>query len=140
MKTVIKYICIYLIMMTIVKCDYKGVPDERIFSMNALIKDFRINIDDEFIIQVAGNPTTGYSWYLDNNSDETHLEALNLNQHKSSKDYEVNDHPVGFTGVGGVYYFRFKGVQKGTYFLLFINKRIWEKTNLKERRVTIHIE
>ena len=123
-----------------VKCDYKGIPEDRIFSMDALRKHFTIDIDKEFIIQVGGNPTTGYIWHLEKSSDDKNLLAINLNENKSCKDYEINEHPVGFTGVGGVYYFKFIGIKKGIYFLLFIYKRPWEDKNFKERRITIEIK
>ena len=140
MKTMIKYICICLILMSFVKSDYKGVPENRIFSIDQPIKDITVDQDDIFCIKVAGNPTTGYSWFLNENSDENNLKALNLNKYKSSEDYVINKHPEGFVGVGGVYYFNFKGVQKGNFNLLFVNKRPWEETNAKERRITINVE
>lgn len=127
----------------IIRCDYKDVPDQRIFDLDKDIEkeayEFNAGVNDEFYIKIHGNPTTGYSWYLSENSDKENLLALNLSDVDSSADYQVDPHPPGFVGIGGTFYFRFKGLKEGNYNLFFVKKRIWEKTNISERLVIINV-
>ena len=78
-------------LLNVANCDYKGIPEDRIFSMDALRKYFTIDKDKEFIIQVAGNPTGGYLWHLDKSSDNNNLKALKLKEKKSPKDFEKTE-------------------------------------------------
>ena len=138
-KFIFKYICIFLILTASVKSDFKGIHKERIFSIDKPIAEITAHQNEEFIVSVHGNPTTGYGWYLDNSNNGS-LQCTNLDKYNSCTDYVVNPHPERMVGVGGVYYFIFKGGEKGDFELKFVNKRPWEKTNYKERTLTVHIE
>merc|ERR1712151_1006830 len=104
-----------LIMMSFVKSDFKGVPEERIFSLDSPIADVQVAAGQKFVLKVAGNPTTGYGWFLGKDNSNDNLKCLNLDKYNSSEDYVVNQHPEGMMGVGGVYYFIFVGDVKGSY-------------------------
>lgn len=121
--------------------DYLGVPDDRIFSLNnqgSLI--FTAKPNEEFILKVTGNPTTGYSWYLSASPDESNLKCLNLSKHKSSDNYVVDAHEPGFTGVGGTFYFKFQGVKEGSYDLTLVKKRPWEPEPIQTKNVKVEIK
>ena len=83
------------------------------------------------VIQIKGNPTTGYGWYLDNKNEvesSEKLKILNLNDNNSTDDYVSDPHEEGMTGYGGYYYFKFKVIKSDVeQDLVFINKRPWEK-------------
>jgi len=131
-----------LISFSIIFCDYKGVPEERIFSLDGGLElnVFDVLKEDEFYLKLHGNPTTGYSWFLNQNSDKENLLALNLNEYNSSQDFVVNSHPERMVGVGGDYFFKFKGLKEGSYNLKFVNKRSWEPNPINQKFVVIDIK
>ena len=139
-KFIIKSICVCLIFMSVVKSDFKGIPDERIFSLDKPIAAIKAHQNEKFIIKVAGNPSTGYGWFLGKKTEDNGLKCTNCDEYNSSNDYKVDKHPAGMVGVPGNYYFIFSGEQKGHIDLEFVNKRPWEKESFKERRLTVNIE
>ena len=128
--------------LSIILCDYQKVPEERIFSLDNKqdLNEFDVKEGDEFFIKIHGNPTTGYAWYLNENSNRDNLLALNLNENNSSTNYETDPHESGMVGVGGNYYFKFKGLKTGQYNLLFVQKRAWENYNIAERFVLLNVK
>lgn len=141
MRLLILPILALLVVAPFAVCDYKGIPEERIFSLenSKELTTFEAGVADEFYIKIHGNPTTGYSWILEENSDKDNLKALNLNDFGSSENYETDAHPEGMVGVGGDYFFKFKGVKEGSYNLRFIKKRVWEKSPVDEKFVLLNI-
>lgn len=125
----------------LITCGYKGISEERIFSLenSKELNTFQAGVQDEFFIKIHGNPTTGFNWYLEENSDKANLEALNLNEYNSSENYETDAHPDGMVGVGGDYFFKFKGLNEGNYNLRFIYKRAWEKSPISEKFVLLNV-
>ena len=95
-------------------------------------KELKVEDNNEFHVLLAGNPSTGFGWYMSNTNNVKNsnvVEILNLNEHGSC-DYVTNAHPPGMVGVGGVYYFKFKvknGAGKELPKLTFEYKRPWEK-------------
>jgi len=130
-----------LLIVSYINCDILGVPEDRIFSIDKNQESYQFNVksNDEFLIEVRGNPTTGYSWYLKENSDKEDFQGLNLNKYNSSKDYVHDSHPPGFVGGGGIYYFKFKGTKVGTFKILLEYKRHWEPKAIKNKPITIII-
>lgn len=95
-----------------------------------------------FTIKIRGNPTTGYTWFLDNrdNLDNSAIKALNLNEFGSSRNYKTDEHPEGMVGVGGYYFFTFKALKKGASVdLVFIHKRPWESGHVRKVTVKVNI-
>lgn len=124
-----------------IQSDYLGVPEERIFSIDKEDStEFTVKTNEEFIMKVSGNPTTGYSWYLTSNSDESNLKCLNLNKWKSSENYVVHQHEPGFVGVGGTYYFKFQGIKEGLYVVTLVKKRIWEQEDIQTKNIKVEIK
>ncbi len=63
-----------------------------------------IGVNQEFVIALDSNPTTGYSWQ--ESHDETMLELM-------EKTYKPGEEAEqGAVGAGGVDYFRFKAVRR----------------------------
>lgn len=141
MRLLILSLLALMALLPLTTCGYKGIPDERIFSLENEndLYSFEAGVEDEFYIRIHGNPTTGYSWILEENSDKENLEALNLNEFNSSMNYETNAHPEGMVGVGGDYFFKFKGLKEGNYNLRFIKKRVWETSPIAEKFVLLSI-
>ena len=104
------------------------------------LNTFDAGLNDEFFIKIHGNPTTGYGWYLMENSNKEDLLALNLDENNSSENYETDAHPEGYVGVGGDYFFKFKGAKQGQYNLLFVKKRIWEQNVISEKYVVVNVK
>ena len=94
--------------------------------------EIKVKNGSEFNIKIAGNPTTGYSWYL-NNEDELKKEGVqptNLNEYKSA-DYVQDEHPIGMAGVGGIFDFKFKldEGKKNVPDIRLSYKRPWEQND-----------
>jgi predicted secreted protein len=88
-----------------------------------------VSLNQILVVKIRGNPTTGYGWYLENADtlDRSILNPTNLNEYNSCKDYITDNHPQGYVGVGGYYYFKFKPLKEtNSITLIFNNKRPWE--------------
>ena len=72
----------------------------------------------EFTVELEGNATTGYQW-LYTADPEGIVEEV-------SNDFFQGDSDGSETGVGGVYVYKFKGVQEGETTLTFVYARSWE--------------
>jgi predicted secreted protein len=122
--------------------------------------DFRIiNINDfqgegsylplktgqKFIIELEGNPTTGYYWFLDETEkiNKELITPLNLNEKNSAEYYSINsqdDSEMKRVGGGGIFHFKFQvhDVNSGSDVLNFVYKRPW--TNKLEVRKKINLK
>jgi predicted secreted protein len=110
---------------------------------------FTSNLNSSIDIQIAGNPTTGYSWYLTNYStmDTDKLTATNLKAetgsdkaiYQTSDSYVANPSINGQAGVGGVYNFYFTTKNtKGTVILEFTYMRPFN-VNDNPYRITVNL-
>jgi len=93
-----------------------------------------IGVNQEFVIAIGANPTTGYDWEV--SLDETILELVE----KTYKPAEEAEHEI--VGAGGVDYFRFKALKAGEAEITMVYKRSWEEpTAQDETKVfTVNIE
>ena len=78
-----------------------------------------IGVNQEFVIALGSNPTTGYGWQ--ESHDETILELVEKT-YKLGKEAEQ-----GVVGAGGVEYFRFKTLKTGETEITLVYKRPWEE-------------
>jgi inhibitor of cysteine peptidase len=84
-----------------------------------------VGINQEFIIALDSNPTTGYNW------EESHdANLLSLVEQK----YEPSEKAAGLVGAGGTQYFRFKALKEGKTEITLNYKRPWE-TGIAEQKV-----
>ncbi len=93
-----------------------------------------IGVNQEFIIAIGANPTTGYDWEV--SLDETILELVG----KTYKLAEEAEHKV--VGAGGVDYFRFRTLEAGEAEITMVYKRSWEDpTSQDETKIfTVNID
>ena len=96
------------------------------------------SVGKELVIEMKGNATTGFAWYLLTGEYSSSLKALNLESDGSAKDYVTDPNPQGFVGVPGKWLFKFMPLQKGTIRLEFEYKQSWIPTpeNREERNIT----
>jgi len=79
-----------------------------------------------FVIALASNPTTGFSWQLD--YDRTMLTL-------AGKDYVQDAGAAGRVGAGGTEKFSFQGVKAGTTKVTLKYQRPWESVPPAETKV-----
>jgi inhibitor of cysteine peptidase len=91
-----------------------------------------IGVNQEFVIALGSNPTTGYSWQ--ESYDNTILELV-------EKTYKPGEEAKqGLVGAGGVEYFRFKALETGKTEITLVYKRPWEEEILDQKVFTINIK
>jgi len=92
-----------------------------------------IGVKQEFVIAIGANPTTGYDWEV--SLDETMLTLVEKTYKlaEEAKEYRV-------VGAGGVDYFRFKALKKGTTEIIMTYKRPWEETGIEQKVFTANID
>jgi len=90
------------------------------------------SVNQEFIIALGANPTTGYDW--EEGFDKTMLKLVD----KTYKTAEEAEHEV--IGAGGIDYFRFKALKKGTTEITMVYKRSWEEESAEQRVFTVNIK
>jgi inhibitor of cysteine peptidase len=90
-----------------------------------------IGINQEFVIALGSNPTTGYSWQ--ESHDQTMLELLEKSYREEAKE--------GVVGAGGIEYFRFKALKAGETEITLTYEQPWEGGGVGETKVfTIEIK
>jgi len=93
-----------------------------------------IGVNQEFVIALGSNPTTGYSWQVSH--DETRLELVGgESTYKQGKEAEQ-----GVVGAGGIEYFRFKALKTGETKVTLVYKRPWEEEFLDQKVFTVNIK
>ena len=93
-----------------------------------------IGVNQEFVIALGSNPTTGYGWQ--ESHDNTMLELM-------EKTYRPGEEAKqGVVGAGGVEYFRFKALKTGETEITLVYKRPWEEPTPQDvtKVFTINIE
>ncbi|TET26809.1 MAG: proteinase inhibitor-like protein [Dehalococcoidia bacterium] len=88
-----------------------------------------IGINNEFVIALGSNPTTGYSWQ--ESHDESMLRLV------ESKFEPAEDDVVG---AGGIEYFRFRALKTGDTEVTLVYKRAWEEEILDEKVFAVTIK
>mgnify|MGYP000048467396 CR=1 FL=1 len=75
---------------------------------------------DTVVIKLESNPTTGYSWILDEKTDTSIVSAADSEYVQSVKDEEL-------VGAGGHEIFTFKAISKGKTSIVLNYERSWEE-------------
>jgi inhibitor of cysteine peptidase len=89
-------------------------------------------VNQEFVIALDSNPTTGYSWQ--ESYDESMLELV-------AKSYEPGKQAQqGVVGAGGVEYFQFKALKAGKIEITLVYQRPWEEEPIDQKMFTINIK
>ena len=91
-----------------------------------------IGVNQEFVIALGSNLTTGYRWQ--ESHDETMLELV-------KSGYEMGEEAEqGMVGTGGIDYFRFKAVKTGETKITLIYKRPWEEQPIEQKVFIVDIK
>ena len=90
-----------------------------------------VGIEDEFIIALDSNPTTGYDWEV--SCDWYKLILV-------EKKYEPDEKAKGLVGAGGTQYFRFTSQKTGDTDVTFVYKRHWETEILEQKVFKVEIK
>ena len=83
-------------------------------------KSVDVEVGRRVRIRLAGNPTTGYSWFL------TPLEGAAVKA-EGEVEYKPNAHRPGMVGVGGTFELLLRAVRAGKSIVRLEYKRPWEK-------------
>ncbi|MFC1941046.1 protease inhibitor I42 family protein [Chloroflexota bacterium] len=83
------------------------------------------SVNQEFIIALDSNPTTGYNWEV--SYDESTLILV-------GDKYSPDEKAKGLVGAGGTQYFQFKALKTGKTEITLTYKRSWE-TDFAEQKV-----
>jgi inhibitor of cysteine peptidase len=89
-----------------------------------------ISVNQEFIIALGSNPTTGYGWQ--ESHDQTMLELLKWNYEEAATE--------GVVGAGGIEYFRFKALKAGQTEITLVYQRPWEEEVLEQKVFTVYVK
>ena len=79
-----------------------------------------LKINDTVEIKLESNPTTGYSWFLSDNVDETIVSVTSPEFMESKKDEDL-------VGAGGYEIFTIKAIAKGKTDIILNYERPWEE-------------
>jgi len=83
------------------------------------------NVNQEFIIALQSNPTTGYSW-------KSSFDSAVITQVK--EEYKADEHEgEQIVGSGGTDYFTFKALQSGEIKIKFTYYRSWEQPTAADK-------
>ena len=91
-----------------------------------------IGVNQQFVIALGSNPTTGYSWQV--SYDKTMLELMEKT-YKPGKEAKQ-----GKVGAGGTELFRFKTLKTGGDEITLVYKRPWEEDFVEQKVFTINIK
>lgn len=79
-----------------------------------------LKVEDTVIIRLESNPTTGYSWILNENTDTSIVSMVDSEYIQSAEDEEL-------VGAGGHEVLTFKAVSKGKTSIVLNYERPWEE-------------
>lgn len=91
-----------------------------------------IGVNQQFVIALGSNLTTGYMWQESYDED-----MLKLVESKYEMGEEAKQ---GVVGAGGVDYFRFKTLKAGEAEITMVYKRSWEEEGIAQKLFTVNIE
>ncbi len=92
-----------------------------------------IKLGQKIIIEMEGNPTTGFIWVLSNTEHLHKVKPLNLDE-KFSGEYFAGGTSMG---TGGIYHFKFQGKEVGNDVLIFKYQRPWDKEGSTSKSVNL---
>jgi len=102
-----------------------------------------------FTIELEGNPTTGYSWFLatpEKLQDSNLLKPTNLKENHSGDYFQLgtsnknNESEIKRVGAGGIFHFKFlAGENNGHEKLTFVYKRPWAEEGKIEKSINVKV-
>jgi predicted secreted protein len=104
---------------------------------------------EKFIIEIEGNPTTGYNWYLDKKEEldqnslitPLYLKENNLGEFYKNPSEQKQQNEEMRLGAGGLFHFKFQASQKnsGSEVLNFVYKRSWESEGQITKSINVKV-
>jgi len=94
-------------------------------------KTISANVNQEFVITLDSNPTTGYNW-----EEDYDVAMLKLVESKYEPGKQAEE---GMVGAGGTQYFRFQALKTGTTEITLTYKRSWETESADQKVFTVDI-
>jgi len=124
-----------------------------------IIRLRELNLNDEetyipvksgqkFTIELEGNPTTGYSWFLEmpEKLQETNLlKPINLKENNAGEYYSIGnqnnkEEEIQRVGGGGIFHFKFlSGENNGHEKLTFVYKRPWNEEGKIQKSINVKV-
>jgi len=125
-----KKFLIFLVVVMLATCLVAGCTSEvKTYADSG--QTINIKVNQEFIIAIGSNPTTGYSWSA--GYDDTML-GLTAKIYKPAGEAE---HQI--VGEGGVEYFHFEALKKGETEITMTYKREWEEKGIDQKVFVVNI-
>ena len=95
----------------------------------------RLDVNDVVEIRLQSNPTTGYSWFLEDGKDNNIVLVTGPEFIESKKEKDI-------VGAGGHEIFTVKALSKGETSILLNYKRLWEEEEepIKTFEITISVD
>ncbi len=88
-------------------------------------------VNQEFIIALDSNPTTGYGWEASYDENMLSLEK---------EEYNPDEKEAGLVGAGGTQYYQFKALKVGETEITVTYKRSWETEYAEQKVFTVDIK
>jgi predicted secreted protein len=102
-----------------------------------------VKAGQKFTLELEGNPTTGYQWFVHNKlllDENKTLKALNLDGYNVGEYYrKPNSGDRQMVGVGGYYHFKFEATKPGYENVTFVYKRAYSDEGEIYKNVNIHV-
>ncbi len=92
----------------------------------------KVKVNQEFIIALGSNPTTGYDWLVSYDKSVLKLIETKYEAGKEAKE--------GMIGAGGVKHFRFKALNEGETEVTLTYQRPWEEEILERKVFEVNIK
>ena len=92
-----------------------------------------VGLNQEFVIALGSNPTTGYSWQ--ESYDDTMVKMVGEKIYKLGREAKQ-----GLVGAGGTEYFRFKALKAGKTEITLVYMRPWEKESIEQKVFKVDIK
>lgn len=102
----------------------------------------------KFILELEGNPTTGYSWFLENHEALMASKLItpeNLTENNSGEFYrkpkDSTENEVRRVGVGGIFHFKFStnADLEGQEDITLVYKRPWEQDISIKKTISLKV-
>lgn len=104
---------------------------------------------NNFTIELEGNPTTGYSWFLgapEKLQELNLLKPTNLKENNAGEYYQLgtssknNEEEIRRVGAGGIFHFKFlAGENNGHEKLTFVYKRPWTEEGKIQKSINVKV-
>jgi inhibitor of cysteine peptidase len=96
-------------------------------------KTVRLKPQEEAVVTLPSNPTTGYSWEMAERGVDATVVVV-------SKEFRLPAGASGRVGAGGLEHFRLRLRKAGRFTVTFVYRRSWEKEKEPERIFRITLE